>query len=1100
MLHLLTGRAGSGKTLALLNSICQHGAERPQVLLVPEQASHEMERLLCVRGGSSVSLYAEVLSFTRLAGRVFSVCGGVAEPVLDGGGRILLMNAALRAAGGALTVYARPSRAPAFLNGLLGTVDELKSCCITPEMLARMGAEIDGVQGDKLRDLSLLYGAYDALTAQVAMDPKDRLSRLAVRLESCLWAEGKDVYVNGFTDFTPQEEQVLRRLIAQANSVTVALTCEQANEEGLFSIPNKTGRALRRLAELEGVPVITTALQQKGNRKAEPLMLLERELFSIGEDQPGQAGESIVLFRAGSPRTEVEWTAAKILELLRRDGYRLRDIAVTARSMEGYEHLIDTVFRRYGIPVFHSGMTDILRKPVMALVTAALDTVAGGYRYEDVFRYLKTGLTGISAEDCDKLENYSLKWNIRGRKWTSEADWTMHPRGYGFQPDEWSQVVLTHLNAIRRRVTAPLERLRLSAEKTGRGQAMALYTFLEEIQLPDRLEERTSQLRQRGEMGLADEYAQLWDILCGGLEQCAMILGDTPMEREEFAGLFPLVLSQYDVGTIPVSLDRVTAGELPRVAGRRCKVLFLLGADDGSIPRVTEDSGFLSDEDRELLAEYGMPAAMGAEDRLNREMMYAYSGCTRPTDKLFVTWPSGGGSGGENRPAFLVSRMKKLFSDLRVEEEETLGDRFRLVAPRPALELAGRYPAVKNTLGKMPEYAPLLERMERAGGWERGKLSRAAVEKLYGARVPMSASRMDKYKSCHFSYFMQYGLKAEPRKSAGFSAPEYGTFIHFVLERVVQKLPPKSTAEERRVLARDAVEHYVTEELGDLGEQTPRFRYLFRRLLKTVYLIVDNVAEELEHAQFQPLSFELGFGRDGDLPPVEVTESGITISLTGFVDRVDGWIRGDKLYLRVVDYKTGKKPFDLAEIWSGMGLQMLLYLFTLQNEGTEYYGKEIVPAGVLYLPAREAVASGSRRMTEEERKRQTDKALVRHGLILDDIGVLQAMEAQESGGYCFLPVKAGKDGTVSGECLASAARLGQLKRHTEKILSDICTELEAGDIQADPFWRGPDKNACRWCDYAVACHFEEGRGGDCRRWMGTMKADEFWTNMEQECE
>ena len=284
----------------------------------------------------------------------------------------------------------------------------------------------------------------------------------------------------------------------------------------------------------------------------------------------------------------------------------------------------------------------------------------------------------------------------------------------------------------------------------------------------------------------------------------------------------------------------------------------------------------------------------------------------------------------------------------------------------------------------------------------------------------MSASRMDKYKSCHFSYFMQYGLKAEPRRAAGFQAPEYGTFVHYVLEHVLRTCRERGGVkevpeEELRTLAQAAVERYVSEELGGLEHETTRFRYLFRRLLKSVYAVVDNVAEELRSSQFQPISFELGFGAGKDLPPVELSVDGMTVSISGFVDRVDGWEHDGRLYLRVVDYKTGRKTFDLTDIWNGMGLQMLLYLFTLEREGEALYNREIIPAGVLYLPARDAVVAGSRAMSEAERRRKVDAELRRRGIVLDEPEVLAAMEEPGETGYRFLPLKVSKStGAVSG--------------------------------------------------------------------------------------
>ena len=1110
MLKLILARSGAGKSTAVYRRMCQRGDERTQILVVPEQNSHETERRLCQVGGNGVSLYAEVLSFSRLCNRIFLMAGGLGEQVLDGGGRLLLMYRAVKSVSGKLTVCQRSASRPAFLESLLATADELKSCCVPPEELSRAGADLEGPEGEKLRDLGLIFSTYEAMTAQIAMDPRDRLTRAAEKLKVCDWGQGKDLWLDGFTDFTPQQLRLLERLLEQAHDVTVTLTCDRLEEDeggtGIFSPARKTAARLIALSRKKGIPCEVEHLVTPKGVRAKPLEHLEEHLFGQGKKETVLADGCVELFSARGPRSEVEWTAARILQLVREEGLRFRDIGVVARNFGSYSDLVESVFARYEVPVFCSAMHDILEKPVLALVTAALDSVAGGYAYDDMFRYLKTGLTDLEDADRDILENYVLKWDIRGGKWTQEKPWNMHPGGYGQVLEETDRQLLERLDQLRRQVVQPLEELRKNPEKTACGQAEALYTFMVRVGVPQRLVGRMEALRQQGDLALAEEYRQLWEILCNALEQCAGLLENTPMELEEFADLFRLVLSQYDVGSIPVSLDRVTAGETTRQTNHRVEVLFLLGADDGSIPQVGGNVGLLSDDDRSLLASYGLELNQSTEELLYREMTTVYQICALPTQRLILTWPSVGSGGEERRPCFVVERMKLLYTDLQEVREDTLDGVFRLAAPKPALEQAGRYLAVKKALEEIPEYAAQLVRLEQAQFWERGRLSRESVEQLYGKRVPMSASRMDQYKSCHFSYFMKFGLKAKARKPAGFSAPEYGTFVHYVLEHVLKDCDQEikrgiwdeQTRKTIHAVTKNTVDRYVQEELGGLEHQTDRFRYLFRRLLRSVQSVVDNVVQELVLSSFQPISFELGFGSHKDLPPVELTVGDVTLSISGFVDRVDGWVHDGKLYLRVVDYKTGRKSFDLTEVWNGLGLQMLLYLFTLEDKGQSIYGLPVEGAGVFYLPARDATIRGSRVMAEDVRQKAVDKELQRKGLVLDDPEVISAMEPTGGEGYRFLPLKIKRSGEITGEALVSAQRLGRLQKHIERILGDICRELAAGNIAADPFWRGPEKNACRFCDYAAACHFEEGKGGDCRRWLPNVSNGEFWENVEVE--
>ncbi len=1093
MLKLLLGRARTGKSTALLKTMAARAEERPQLLIVPEQHSHDCERRLCAVAGNTVSLHAEVLSFTRLANRVFSTAGGLAEPTLDAGGRLLLMDVALRSVSGQLRLYARPSRKPEFLSQLAATVDECKSAAISPEKLLEASESVGGEPGDKFFDLSLICGAYEALCQRQGADPRDKLTKLAQTLETCPWAQGRDIYLDGFTDFTAQERLVLEKLFRQAHSVTVALTCDrlEGGEEDVFAPARRTAHKLLALAQKTGTGSQVEVRTVRAPA-AEGLSQIERSLFGTVPDPYAEVPAGVELYRALSPWSEVERAAAELSRLCREEGYRWRDLAVTARSMETYGPLISLIFPRYGVPVFLARMDDVLQKPILALCTAAVDTAAGEYRYEDLFRYLKTGLAGVAAEDVDRLENYALKWELRGSAWTQKKPWDKHPGGYGLAWSEADKAAVAALDQLRRELVEPLEKLRLAPEKTGAGLSLTLYAFLEEIGLPGRLTQRSGELREAGDMVLAAEYEQLWQILCSALEQCAALLGNTPMDWEEFSRLFKLVLSQYQVGAIPVSLDRVTAGEMPRLAHKHCKVVYILGADDSQIPATVPSPGLLGDEDRTLLASLGLESAPRLIDKLWRELTILYETCTLPTEKLIVSYPGTGTAGEERRPSLLVKKLRALFPALPLLDERSLGDGFRYTSPRPALETAGRDPAVTQALKDLPTYAPLVERMERASALERGSLTRPTVEALYGKRVPMSASRMDKYKSCHFSYFMQYGLKAKPRKAAGFQAPEYGTFVHYVLEHILQQRQGKEIPTRQQVA--EVVGRYVEEELGGLAGETPRFRYLFRRLERSVYAVVENVCQELSRSDFEPIAFELGFGgKEGPLPPVELEVDGVTVSVSGFVDRVDTWEKDGRLYLRVVDYKTGRKSFDLTDVKNGLGLQMLLYLFTLKDKGKELFGKEIVPAGVLYLPAREALVAGSRAMSEAERRKAVDKELTRKGLVLGETDVLEAMEHTD-GDFRFLPLRLLAKGGIKGEALVTAERLGKLERHTRKILGEVAAELAAGNIAADPFWRGPQQNACQYCDYAAACQFREGK--DRRRWFPKVEPEEFWENLE----
>lgn len=1091
MLNLLRARAGRDIRGELLERMGRSDARR-RLLIVPEQFSHESERAMCAVLGGGASMSCEVLSFTRLAGRLTDAAGGGAAPMLDPGGRMLLMYAALRRVADALTTYRAPSRKPAFLTGLLATVDECRSYRVEPEALMAAGEELGGRQGDKLKDLGLIYAAYRGLEAQGAADPRGRLDRLAVQLEGTRWGAGMAFYVYGFTDFTPQEERVLSALMAQGE-LTVALVCGGEDDpSGIFQPALRCAGRLARLAKAGAVPVREEILDRPLAR-CPSLAFLEENLFGEG---PGQAwaGEcAVVRVAAASPRQEVEWCAAEILRLLREENCRCRDIAVCARRLDGYGELVESVFARYGVPVFLSAMEDVLEKPVLALVTSALAAAGSDYPYEELFRYLKTGLTGITEEERDLLENYVLTWDLKGPAWTRQKPWDMHPEGYGREFTPADTALVAWLDGLRRRVIAPLEALRKGTDKTGRGRALALYQLLEDIDLPTRLGQRADSLDRRGERTAAAQYRQLWDILAGGLEQCALLLGDTELELEEFSRLFSLVLSQYDVGAIPVSLDAVTVGDAPRMAHKEVKALFLLGADSGAIPDCAVSPGLFTDQDRDALSAMEVELAPRQEDKLRREMTIAYETCCRPSQRLYVSYSAGEGD-NQRTPCFLWARLGALFPDAPVRDG---GDPLaRLSAPDAALELAGSSPAVAEALKRVPGLSDRVERIQDAAGWRRGRLSRPAVDALFGPVVPMSATKLDLVNSCHFGYFLRFGLDAKPRQRAAFRAAEYGTFVHDVLERTLRAAreegAPLDDVRAVERLSQAAAERYEREVLPNLEGEPARFRVLFQRMKGAALAVARSVCAELAVSDFTPAAFELGFGPGKDLPPVEV-EQGVRLRLTGYVDRVDQWLHEGKRYVRVVDYKTGKKSFDFADVADGRGLQMLLYLFALRREGKGLLGpEETVPAGVLYVPARTPLVDGERDMSDGEIQRARDRLLRRQGLVLDDPDVLSAME-RPAGEYRFLPVGTGRGG---GDSLVTPAQMEALDGYITAALRAAAGELAAGNIDADPYWQGADKNPCRWCDYKAACHFEEGCG-DRRRFRRGLRAAQFWEWMDR---
>lgn len=1101
-MRLLIGRANTGKSRRILEEIRSRADQGKQVLLVPEHVSHQSEVELVRLCGAGVSRYAEVLSPRLLASRVLSETGGLTDGTLDGGGKLLMMQLALQETSSVLRVYARPSRKAAFLSELVAICDELQSCSVRPEQLGDVSSLLEGMSGDKLRDLCLIYAAYLSRLHAEGQDRRDLMTKLVERLEESGYADGKTFYLDGFSYFTAQEELLIEILLRRGESVTVALMGEKGSDLEIFRQSLRTRDKLIRLAADNGSLCEVEYIDS--DEPENVLQHLEKNFFGGSGVWQGDCS-AVTLLRADSMFSEVEQVAAKILALVREKGYRFRDVAVVARNLDEYAPTIENVFERYDVPFYLSRRSDILEKPVISLIAGVLDSVSGGYEYEDMFRWLKTGLAGLTDEECDILENYVITWDIHGSMWVREEPWIANPDGWcdGFTQQQEEKLAV--INALRERVSVPLRRLALGfkAETGATGKMKVLWQFLEDISLSAQLAERSDQLEELGELQRAGEYSQLWDLLCDVMDQFADTLGEMPINHEEFGRLMKLVLTQYDVGTIPVSLDQVQISQITRNERRQIKCLFLIGCNDHVLPAVQSSTGLLGREDRALLSDHGIELAPSGTDLLDIELQNLYATLAQPSEGLHISWPAADLAGNPLRPSFVVGRIRALLGS--VEESVEQPDRaWRLSAGIPALEMAGddRNGELWEYFRQSGRFDSELSSMERAAGMKRGRLSEEAVEALYGRSYRMSASRIDKIKSCHFAYFMQYGLRAKERGGAVFDAAQIGTFLHYVLEHVTRKAMARggfaALAEgELQCLIDEVIRTYMDAAMPDFDEKEARFKYLFKRLGKTVTTIVENAARELTESDFVPMFFELDFSEKGQLPAVSIRADDAALTVVGKVDRVDGWLKDDKLYLRVVDYKSGKKAFDLTDIRYGLNIQMLLYLFALQKEGGALFeGREIVPSGVLYFPARDILINSSRGITSEELRAAMDKELRRSGMLLSDPEVLEAMEHGVLDKPRFLPISIDKEGSIT-KGVATAEQLGKLSRYLDKLLERIAREMRGGNIDADPCWKSEQENACTYCEFASACHFMDMDDTDRPEVIRTVDPESFWQYVDE---
>lgn len=1079
MLHLILGRDWTENRNVILNRISQDIGQRKgnRILMVPELITHETERRLCMAAGDTASRYAEVLSFTRLARRVADTMGSAARECLDSGGRVVAMAAAARQLSSRLKAYAAVETQPEFLTGLIDGVDEFKRCCISAEDLQAAAARTEGSLAQKLEELSLLMEAYDSLCSRGKRDPRDQMTWLLEQLEEGSFGENHVFYIDGFPDFTRQNLAILEHLIRVSPSVTVSLNCDRADSSLLaFEKAGSTAKELLQCASRAGVAVKIETVSPKEL----PLSPVRSALFQ-GHLSRGAARGALHACRGQSPYG-ICMDAARQIRTLVSQGSRYRDIALVCTDMAVYLPLVELIFQRFHIPVYQSGTEEILQKNVITTVLTALDAALSDFDQRNTHRYLRSALSPLGPDACDEIENYTILWGIRGQKWLGE--WKNHPEGLGGVKSLESDKKLEELNEARRLVITPLETLRQGFRdaRNLREQVTVLYAFLRDIELEQNLAQMAQELDAAGDNRSAQILNQLWEILLSALEQMYDVLGETYWDSDHFVRLLRLLLSQYDVGTIPPVLDAVQMGQVTSMRCNQQKHLILLGAEEGKLPGYTGATGVLTDQERVTLREMGVPLTGGAMEGVQAEFAEIYGVFCGAMETIRVYCAG-------DQPSFVFRRLAELAGG-----EETIGEgqSFASADPFETGAYLARWNAGRQAeeLGVRSYYDSVCRRRD----YSLGKVEKKTVRKLYGDTLNLSASKIDRQAECRLSFFLKYGMDARERKEAVIDPAEFGTYVHAVLEHTCKTVKEMGgfhqvSLEETERIAHRFSEEYAAERFGELDSQ--RVTYLFRRNVQELDMVVGELWQELQEAAFEPADFEVGFGERDGLPAIAIPNGEMNAILRGYIDRMDTWNSGGSIYYRVVDYKTGRKDFDYCDVFNGVGLQMLLYLFALRESGHEALGDHPVPAGVQYFPARVPYLSTEGSAMDEDAQKKRIAEWKRKGLLLADEMVLHAMEPGEKPRRTDYSV--GKDGILSGN-VASREQLGHLKNYIFKTLSALVEDIASGNVEPNPYTRGSSHDACGYCPYGSICHKETVEG---RRNYKTMDAQRFWEEIEK---
>ena len=1035
MLRLYIGsdhKANRDAIFAAVFALAAKGTEN-QIVVVPEQFSFETQRELCRRGGDTVSRYAEVLSMTYLAERVEAQCGGGAYTPLDRGGRLLAAARAVDAVRDELQLYAAVCRKPSFLSQLLSAIDEFGGYGLRPADLRRFAETHGGQLAQKLTELARIYEAYLAATEN-RPDAARRLERLSNLLDGG-FARAHTFYFYGFADFTAVERAVVEKLARRAD-VTIALETTSAFAEAEKERWLAFARKRNVQAELTAVPP----------REAKPSLALLARVFD-GERVENSENDGAVQTAVFATSEKLVRAACAETRRLLQSGARASEIAVVCpdtaltplvrKSFAAAELKLNDTEKR---PLSrHSGAKPLLS--ALEAVTDRMDTLA-------VLACLRA-CANEETDDLDRLERYCLKWSVRGAMWS--RPFTKHPRGLGKEWTDEDRDLLAKLEEIRARAVQPLLTLRaaLAQTHTVRDDVTACYDFLQTVDLKTVLQRQANKLYAAGSYREAMEFVQIYDLLLDALEQTALVAGDCERDGDGFYRLMQTLLGEYAVGTIPSAADAVTFGGTSAVRCASVKHLLVVGATDGAFPAAPHTAGVLTESERAKLLTAGASLAPLRESVAERELAAIRQTVRAATESVWLGTT-------EKQPSYLFRAACAAFPPAPASEGEiVLNEREKSAARLRRGESADS-----------PEMAALAKK----AAYRVGTLSAETVAKLYRTPFSFSATQIETLAKCRFRYFLQYGLHLEKEAPVKFDAPQFGTFVHDVLEQTVRRIMEEggfaaASDEHIRAVAEDFAAAYEAN-LADVTQDSVTWTRHFANYLRETLAVTSDLADELRQAQFAPAAEELGFGY-GDLPPVEASGEAASCRIRGKVDRVDLCTLDGTTYVRVVDYKTGGKNFEFADVAEGLSLQMLLYLFALKRGGEAYFGAPLKPAGVLYHPAMDPFASHDTRPSAELAAVKSAEQKVRKGVLLASPRVLYAMEPFEDKPR-FLPITVASDGSLKGNVMDDRD-LEMLERFVYRKVGELCDLVASGVVAPNPLQHGAWNSPCTYCDFADSC-------------------------------
>ena len=1106
-LQFIIGNSGAGKSYIAYQNIIREAVDHPEKMyyvIVPEQFTMQTQKTLVEMHPQKGILNIDVLSFERLAYRIFEEVGGDTRKVLEETGKNMVLQKLVQVNQKKLIYLKNQMKKPGYLDEVKSLISEFMQYEIHEEEMDKMLADAEDkpLLQMKLRDVAILYQAFREYLSDHFMTAEEVLEVLAREIPFSQKLKGSVIVLDGYTGFTPIQHTVIRELLKVCERMSVTVTMDvreklsgRGKPHELFYMSHRMIRSLAEFTKDMDDPIWVKPGADSRFAERPALAFLEQNLFRYHRKTYEVEQNEVQIFSAGNPQKELEETARRICRLVREKEYRYGQIAVITGNLEEYGSIARHVFDDAGIPFFVDEKHSVLMNPFVEYLRAALEMVVQGFSYESVFRYLRCGMSDISRHETDLLENYVIALGIRGfQKWKEK--WVRIYR-------DMDPASVMEINQIREQFAEEVGDFAegfSGRKKTIKEYSKCLYEFIVKSHVQEKLKQQELIFKNQGDRAMEKEYAQIYGIVMELLDKMVSILGEETVSPEEFRQLFETGMAQAKVALIPPGIDQVLIGDMERTRLKDVRTLFFVGVNEGCIPKNTESGGILTEMDRDFLDSQGIELAPGPKELMNMQRFYLYLNLTKPCESLCLSYSQSTGKGEAAGPAFLIRTIQMLFPNIRTERAEEPDNQLNLLeTPNTSVDyllenLTDEEKRNNNPLFaelyswylNSPKYRIMTERLRDAVFLCKptDQISKSVAKALYGEVSPNGATRLERFSACAFAHFLKYGLEITERAEYEFRAMDMGNIIHQALEDFAAELNHRrlkwsDLADRERDEIADACLDKVAADYGNtILQSSARNHYMIERTRRILRRTVWALQEQLKNGQFQPEGFEVSIGG-------------------GRIDRLDVMKEDDKVYVKIIDYKTGNTSFDLVSIYYGLQMQLVVYMdAAIQAEKKKHEGCEVRPAGIFYYNVKDPMLQKELEDDLDELNPEIFKKLKMNGLVMKDDHVIECLDKTT----VSLPLSYTTKGTLrKGASVADETQFALLDEYVKKKITDIRESIMDGNAEVAPYEMG-NRNACTYCPYQGTCGFDRKIPGYEFRRLKQFADEEIWKAFAEEVE